>query len=465
MPSRRFISLPLCSRLFQDGLAHGFEACSTWRSWLPPLRLGSASRDDLSSRSDVSTVPSRHFSVLVPDIGQQDRFELLRDGTGVVYRGSTEGSLYLYTFGNEASRRIAETEGAQNPFTSPDGKWLGFTARNQLLKVSLDGGSAAVVSDSTDIISGSHWGTDGQIVVGRVGSGLALVPESGGALRPLTTLSKDETGHVHPMFLPGGRAVLFTTGHDIGADQGHPIEVVVRATGERRVLVTGGASGQYVPSGHVIYQRDTDLFAAPFDLDGLVLTAAPVRVISGVFLPTNLGGQVRISDDGMLAYLPGGGAELERSIVWTDAKGAARTLPGPALPYTHLSLLPNARDFVVEIEVTPHNIWRYDALSGALTPLTNEGGNHRPVVSADGRRMVFSSDRTVPRSLYLKATDGSGSRRTPGDQRRRAQRHILVGRRPVDCLRPVRPADEIGRHGPAGRWRPQGGAPRRDEEQ
>ena len=50
-----------------------------------------------------------------------------------------------------------------------------------------------------------------------------------------------------------------------------------------------------------------------------------------------------------------------------------------------------------------------DLTSGALTRLTHESANHRPVVSRDGRFFVFSSDRTTPRSLFRQSTDGSGA--------------------------------------------------------
>ncbi|HXI32364.1 MAG TPA: hypothetical protein VNG89_28200, partial [Vicinamibacterales bacterium] len=40
---------------------------------------------------------------------------------------------------------------------------------------------------------------------------------------------------------------------------------------------------------------------------------------------------------------------------------------------------------------------------------THDSANHRPVLSPDGRFMAFSSDRTVPRSLFRQSTDGSGA--------------------------------------------------------
>ena len=41
--------------------------------------------------------------------------------------------------------------------------------------------------------------------------------------------------------------------------------------------------------------------------------------------------------------------------------------------------MPDERSAIVEIEATPHNLWHLDLASGALTLLTHEGANHRPV--------------------------------------------------------------------------------------
>jgi Tol biopolymer transport system component len=81
----------------------------------------------------------------------------------------------------------------------------------------------------------------------------------------------------------------------------------------------------------------------------------------------------------------------------------------PPRPYLYPTLLPDGQQVIVEIEEQPHSIWHADLRSGALTRLTYDTPSHRPTVSRDGRMMAFSSDRVVPRSLFLQATDGSGA--------------------------------------------------------
>ena len=43
---------------------------------------------------------------------------------------------------------------------------------------------------------------------------------------------------------------------------------------KRTVVVQAGASGRYVASGHVIYARNDELFAVPFDVDALACVRA-----------------------------------------------------------------------------------------------------------------------------------------------------------------------------------------------
>ena len=83
-------------------------------------------------------------------------------------------------------------------------------------------------------------------------------------------------------------------------------------------------------------------------------------------------------------------------------------LPVPHRPYAHPALLPDERSLIVELDETPHNLWQVDLTTGAMTRLTDDSGNHRPVASPDGRFFAFSSDRTKPRSVFRQASDGSG---------------------------------------------------------
>jgi eukaryotic-like serine/threonine-protein kinase len=369
------------------------------------------------SGSAVVTTP-KHFTVTLADRIIPTPFGstlvLLPDGSGFVYERRTVGlaraglgSWSLRTMSDGGSRALPLAAGGVNAFISPDGQWLGLFTDYRLRRIAIDGSSSADICETTPEDGGS-WGSDGRIVFSRR-DGLWRVAASGGEPERLTTLSAGETRHSHPEVLPGGDVVLFTAITQSGTMADATINAVSTRTRERRLLVRGATTARYVPTGHLVFARGSDVFAVGFDREGLAITGKEVLAIPDVqVVPQFLRAQYTIAADGTLAYLPSAGEPL-KTLVWADKSGTHVPVPVAPRPYAHLALLPDQQAMVVEVEATPHNLWRLDFRSGAMMPLTHDSANHRAVLSPDGRFMVFSSDRTVPRSLFRQPTDGSGA--------------------------------------------------------
>ena len=82
--------------------------------------------------------------------------------------------------------------------------------------------------------------------------------------------------------LPGGRGTLLTvSGVSDDADNASVV-VVPAGTTERRVIVRAARAGRLTASGHLLFARGDQIFAAPFDLARLTITADPVMVLDGV---------------------------------------------------------------------------------------------------------------------------------------------------------------------------------------
>src|SRR5215467_8061794 len=173
------------------------------------------------------------------------------DGNLLAYvgvHGLTE-RLYLRDIGSTESKPLAGTEGANDPFFSPDGKWIGFFSQGSLKKVSIAGGTPQILC-SAPLNGGGSWGESDIYFAPVLGGGLWTVPVAGGQAKELTKLDRDknEFSHRWPQVLPGGKAVIYTVLTGRGWDEKR-VELVVLKTGERRVLVQGGSSGRFVPSG------------------------------------------------------------------------------------------------------------------------------------------------------------------------------------------------------------------------
>ena len=66
------------------------------------------------------------------------------------------------TLGRFDVTRLAGTEGAEGPFFSPNGEWVGFAAAGKLGKISLRNGSVVTLCDAIDP-RGATWGDDNVI--------------------------------------------------------------------------------------------------------------------------------------------------------------------------------------------------------------------------------------------------------------------------------------------------------------
>ncbi len=114
--------------------------------------------------------------------------------------------------------------------------------------------------------------------------------------------TRGELNFVAPAFLPDGNALLFSSASagNERFDDGR-IFVLNLQTNERRVVVDGGMSARYSPSGHLVYARQGSLFAVPFDVVTLAVTGEAFKVLDGVFMSVVSGvAEFDISDDGTL---------------------------------------------------------------------------------------------------------------------------------------------------------------------
>jgi eukaryotic-like serine/threonine-protein kinase len=334
------------------------------------------------------------------------------DGTHLAYvvRQGDTTQLYLRAMDGLESRPIPGTEGANGPFFSPDGQWLGFFAGGKLKKISVSGVAALTLSDAS-ITDGASWGSQGTIIFGNYPEGpLLQVSDAGGTPQPLTHLEKGETSHRWPEFLPGGKAVLFAAGTEGSNWNNAQIAVQLVGTGERRNLVQGGMYPHYAPSGHLVYMQGGTLMAAPFDPQRLTTTGAAVPVVEGVLQYTAFGNaQYSFSATGSLVYVMGSVESALTRLVWVNRKGAEQALATPARAYQIPRLSPDGRRIALTIEEQETQVWLYDLPRETLTRLTFEGKrNNAPVWTPDGKRIAFISNREGPRNIFWQLADGSG---------------------------------------------------------
>jgi len=197
------------------------------------------------------------------------------DGTRLVFgQKGADGAvrLALRRLDQMQATELQGTEGARDPFFSPDGQWIGFGTAGKLKKVSAQGGTPSILCDAPNF-RGASWGEDGFIVAALdTRAALTRIPENGGNPQPFTELDKEghETTHRWPQVLPGGKAVLFTT-NVVPFFETATIAAQSLKSKRRDVVWKGGSFGRYVSSRHLLFVYNGTLFAARMDLDRLRL--------------------------------------------------------------------------------------------------------------------------------------------------------------------------------------------------
>jgi len=342
------------------------------------------------------------------------------DGARLAYVARRAGTtaLFVRELDRMDVRALPGTEGAYQPFFSPDGAWIAFFTATSLKKVSVAGGrviTLAAVSEPT----GGCWSPDGDILVAdRQGGRLSRVPGSGGPSRP--TRWQPERRLLDPQLLPGDWLLHGATDRTLS--------LVSLRTGRRYVLTRGGVvprdsaslsdllygrNAEYLQSGHIAYVTgDGVLVVLPFDLEHLRIQDPPVPLMSRIRLEAAEGGaQLAVSRGGTFVYAPG--ANLRRSrFVWVDhATGTVDTLPLPADYYGAFELSPDG-DRILAVRrppSTPSELWVLDVGTGAGERVPFEGivGNvstwwpdgRSVVVGGSGRGNAHAGGVMVRQSL------------------------------------------------------------------
>jgi eukaryotic-like serine/threonine-protein kinase len=333
------------------------------------------------------------------------------DGRRVALIADLEGKTQIWVRPLESgtAQPLAGTDGADSPFWSPDSRFIAFFAGGQLKKIDASGGPPQTLCDAP-FGGGGAWNRDGVIVFAPTASApLHRVSSSGGASTPVTTLdtSSGEFSHRGAGFLPDGRHFLFFVRG--GEKQG--INVGSLDTKDRRLLVNAASAGVYASPGYVLFIKERSLMAQRLDIRSLQLWGEAFSVAEPVgFSPTTIGlGTFSVSDNGVLVYASGGGAD--RQLAWFDRAGKLIERIGPSMSLFDVALAPDLKRAAIQGPALPNqDILIVDLVRGVPSRLTfHSAAEDFPVWAPDGSRILFSSTRNGVPDLYQKVSSGVGN--------------------------------------------------------
>ncbi|HET8834429.1 MAG TPA: LpqB family beta-propeller domain-containing protein, partial [Gemmatimonadales bacterium] len=355
-----------------------------------------------------------------PDPSGGARIAISPDGRSLAYIGPSESGhrLWLRRIDQLDATPIAGTEGASQPFFSPDDKRVGFVKNGTEVRIASLAGAPTITLYPKANTTSADWGEDGYIYF-EVDSGVARVRATGGDPEPVYKIDSKQkeiaTEWVH--VLPGATGALFRLRH---VGQG-PGDLEIMAThlpaGPAKHLVRG-VFATYADGHLLVVTADGKLIGIPFDPKKLEMTGAPVALLEGIGVRNNgFNVDFSIAHNGTLAYTTGG-TQATRRARWTGREGGMTPIDpawDPQGVIESAALSPDGKAIAVALTRDGRrDVWIKRLPAGPFSRLTfSDTSSGRPAWSADGRDVYYIADRTGSGvgPVYARRSDGTGTPR------------------------------------------------------
>ena len=377
-------------------LAVVLAAAVVLQFWAPAMQvIPSPGRTDSSPEAS-----SMHVDVAFPEdaplafvgaaaLGNGRRaFSLSPDGQRMVFLGIEDGeyALYVREFSSREVRKLGGTENGYDPFFSPNGRWIGFFAGNELKRVATDGGEALTMTEATNSAGGTWLGNDAILALTDEGSKLLLYSIDG---------TREEwtppAGGVAPHALPGSSVVLWS------GFRGNIVKYDTRTRNLDELPLIG--SDPRYSGGFLFYNQGSTLYAARFDPETGTLQGTPVPILTGLRAEVYGFSQWSLAANGRFLYAPGQSAE-ENPLVWVR-DGERRELDLPRWYKGSFEISPDgSRLAVLEYRPDGSDIWLHDFAGTVPHKLSiGKGFASNPLVwLPNGKELIFhrmtETDRT-----------------------------------------------------------------------
>ena len=360
------------------------------------------------------------YTVGLPNSSLLHSFAISPDGRLLVIAAVMNGKQQLWLRPLDAlqAQAMPFTEDARYPFWSPDNHWIGFFAQGKLKKVSATGGPAQSVCEAPNSRGGS-WNRDDIIVFTAPNGGIGLKRVLAASGSVPADINNGKGDYRYPTFLPDGRHFLYLESNAL-PEKGGLYVSSLNGNENRRVLadISGAVfapAAQGERFGHILFLREGNLMAQPFDEGTAQLAGDVVPVAEGITF-TNYSGSyapVTVSGNGVLLFAGGGGAGLgSTKIGWYDRAGKPVGPMGTSGEVLYPAISPDEKTMAFQRKSTPasSDLWLRDLNRGTDMRFTTDvSANATPLWSPMGDRIVFASNRKGGvYNLYQKVTSGSG---------------------------------------------------------
>jgi eukaryotic-like serine/threonine-protein kinase len=341
------------------------------------------------------------------------------DGKHVAVVISNPPSAYLAIrdIGSTQFRRLAGTEGAWQPFWSPDSRSIAFsdnaTGPGKLKRIDLEGG--AVLTLASGIRGRGTWGSSNIILFDAGSDGLQQVAPNGGTTS-VVARSNAEAGEIAyqwPLFLPDGRRYLYLAGT---TDPSKSVIYLASLGSTSRSQIVSVNSSFEISEGHLLYCREGALYAHPFDMRAGQLSGEPRLLLQGVrYNSSNGRAAVSAASKADVLLYRGGGVTIggQNKLTWFDRTGKALgTLTDGESRVESPAISPDGRYIAIGRDDNQGrgDIYVIEVERNLLTRLTSDAAadDFAPLWSPDGGSVYFASTRSGGTDIYRRAAGGAG---------------------------------------------------------
>jgi len=317
--------------------------------------------------------------------------------------------LWMRRLESLAAEPIPGTETGNQPFWSPDSRFVAFSARDGVLKrTDVSGGFVITLADWG---LGGSWNAGGVVLfTGRDGR-IYRVHQDGGETAAVTTLeaARSEARHLWPSFLPDGRRFLFMA----ESSSGGCVLYVGSLDSSIRTQVANIASKADYAGGFLYYQREGTLVAQPFELESARLTGEARPIATSLRAPGSGRASFSVSGNGVVVYATHAGGPETNWLTWFDASGKRLAAVGQGGNYAYPSLSPDGSRLAT-FRLTAErlwDIWTVDLVRNVPTRFTfgNEVTFLPVVWSPDGQLLIYPSQGESRKvfNLYQRSLTGA----------------------------------------------------------